>query len=141
MQHTSLFREEAVDKMLSPDDLDRLMRVTDPKGWLALIGLVALLVPAVVWGVFGSIPNQVTANDGILMHLDALHEVASQTSGIVTDVSVGIGDAVQEGEAIVQVHTDAGAKAECCEPLQRKRGRHLDRDRHVPEPRAADCRD
>jgi len=111
VQQTSLFREEAVDKMLSPDDLDRLMRVTDPKGWLALIGLVALLVPAVVWGVFGSIPNQVTANDGILMHLDALHEVASQTSGIVTEVSVGIGDAVQEGEAVVQVHTDAGDKA------------------------------
>ena len=42
----SLFREEAVDKMLSPDDLDRLMRVTDPKGWLALIGLVALLLAA-----------------------------------------------------------------------------------------------
>ena len=52
-----------------------------------------------------------TANDGILMHLDALHEVASQASGIVTDVSVGIGDAVLEGEVVVQVRTDAGAKA------------------------------
>jgi hypothetical protein len=37
----SLFREEAMDKVLSPDELDRLMRVTDPKGWLALIALLA----------------------------------------------------------------------------------------------------
>ena len=39
----SLFREEAMDKMSSPDELDRLMRVTDPKGWLALIALLALV--------------------------------------------------------------------------------------------------
>lgn len=112
MPQKSLFREEAVDRMLSPDDLDRLMRVTDPRGWLALIALAALVIPAVLWGVFGSIPTQVSADDGILMHVDALHEVASQTSGIVTEVSVTTGDEVQEGQEVVRVRTDAGAEVE-----------------------------
>lgn len=112
MPQKSLFREEAVDRMLSPDDLDRLMRVTDPRGWLALIALAALVVPAVLWGVFGSIPTQVSTDDGILMHVDAVHEVASQTSGIVTEVSVTIGDEVQEGQEVVRVRTDAGTEAE-----------------------------
>jgi multidrug efflux pump subunit AcrA (membrane-fusion protein) len=110
VQQKSLFREEVVDKMLSPDDLDRLMRVVDPKGWLALIGLLALVVPAAVWGIFGSIPTQVTADDGILIHRDALHEVVSQTSGIVTDVSVKTGDDVQQGQVVVHVRTEAGAE-------------------------------
>jgi HlyD family secretion protein len=42
----SLFRQEAMDKTLSPDELDRLMRVTGPKGWLALIALLALVAAA-----------------------------------------------------------------------------------------------
>ncbi|HEX5914770.1 MAG TPA: HlyD family efflux transporter periplasmic adaptor subunit [Rubrobacter sp.] len=110
MQQKSLFRERAVDKMLSPDDLDRLMRVTDPKGWLALIALIALVVPAVVWAIFGSIPTQLTVDNGILLHRDALHEVVSQTSGIVTEVSAKTGDDVQEGQVVVHVRTEAGAE-------------------------------
>jgi HlyD family secretion protein len=43
----SLFRQEAMDKTLSPDELDRLMRVTSPRGWLALIALLALVAAAV----------------------------------------------------------------------------------------------
>ena len=81
----SLFREEAMDKMQSPDELDQLMRVTDPKGWLALIALVALVAAAVVWGVFGSVPIEVGSDEGILLHTGARHEVASQVSGLVTE--------------------------------------------------------
>jgi multidrug efflux pump subunit AcrA (membrane-fusion protein) len=108
----SLFREEAMDKMQSPDELDRLMRVTDPKGWLALIALLALVAAAVVWGVFGSIPIQVGSDEGILLHSGARHEVASQVSGLVTEVSVKVGDDVKEGQAIATVRTDAGAKTD-----------------------------
>ena len=67
----SLFREEAMDKMSSPDELDRLMRVTDPKGWLALIALLGLVAAAVVWGVFGSVPVQVSGDKGVLLGGDS----------------------------------------------------------------------
>jgi hypothetical protein len=42
LMQKSLFRQEAMDKTLSPDELDRLMRVTGPNGWLALIALLGL---------------------------------------------------------------------------------------------------
>ena len=79
---------------------------------MALLGLFALLVPAALWGVFGSIPSQVTANDGILLHRDALHGVVSQTSGIVTDVLVENGDVVQPGQVVAHATTDAAGQAE-----------------------------
>lgn len=145
MPQSSLFREEAVDKMLSPDDLDRLMRVTDPRGWLALIALTALLVPAVLWGVFGTIPTQVSADDGILLHSDAVHEVASQTSGIVTEVGVKTGDQVQEGQAVVQVRTDAGGEAQVVSlfsgtvaDVAIEKGMYLDRGQQVAVVEVAD---
>ena len=60
----SLFREEALERIASPDELDRLMPVTSPKGWLALIALLALVMAALLWGVFGRIPIQVNADSG-----------------------------------------------------------------------------
>ena len=69
----SLFRQEAMDKTLSPDELDRLMRVTSPRGWLALIALLALVAAAVAWGVFGTIPVAVRAEEGVLLGGDSRH--------------------------------------------------------------------
>jgi biotin/lipoyl-binding protein/HlyD family secretion protein len=108
----SLFREEAMDKMLSPDELDELMRVTDPRGWLALIALLALVVAAVAWGVFGSIPVEVGGDDGVLIHSGARHGVASQVSGLVTEVRVKTNDHVKEGQVIARVQRESGAKTD-----------------------------
>ena len=81
----SLFREEAMEKMSSPDELDRLMRVTDPKGWLALIALLALVAAAVVWGVFGSVPIQVSGDKGVQLGGDLRSQAASNPGCAPTD--------------------------------------------------------
>jgi hypothetical protein len=66
-----LFREEAMDKMFSPDELDRLMCITDPKGWLALVAAT------VVWGVFSSVPIEVGGDKGVQLGGDLRSQVAS----------------------------------------------------------------
>ncbi|MGH3147979.1 MAG: NHLP bacteriocin system secretion protein, partial [Rubrobacter sp.] len=68
-----------MDKTLSPDELDQLMRVTSPRGWLALIALVALIAAAVVWGVFGTVPVQVSGDRGVLLRGDSRNPAVSQT--------------------------------------------------------------
>lgn len=111
MQKT-LFRQEAMDKTLSPDELDRLMRVTGPKGWLALIALLALIAAAVVWGVFGTIPVVVGAYEGVLLGGDSRLQVVSQTSGLVTDVRVETGDSVKKGQVIARVRPNQRAETD-----------------------------
>ena len=98
--------------MLSPDELDRLMRVTDPRGWLALIALFALVAAAVVWGVFGTIPVQVSGDEGVLLGGDSRSQAVSQTSGLVTDLRVEIGDRVQEGQVLARVRPNEGAETD-----------------------------
>src|SRR5215210_1899057 len=112
VMNKSLFRQEALDKTLSPDELDRLMRVTGPKGWLALIALLALLAAAAVWGVFGTVPVQVSGDEGVLLGGDSRHQVVSQTSGLVTDVRVGLGDSVHKGQVIAQVSSKEGTETD-----------------------------
>ena len=99
-----------MDKALSPDELDRLMRVTSPRGWLALIALLALVAAAVAWGVFGTIPVVVGADEGVLLGGDSRLQVVSQTSGLVTDVRVKTGDDVKKGQVIAVVRPNGAPK-------------------------------
>jgi hypothetical protein len=108
----SLFRQEAMDKTLSPDELDRLMRVTSPRGWLALIALLALVATAIAWGVFGSIPVVISGDPGVLLGGDSRHQVVSQTSGLVTEVEVETGDTIKDGQVIARVRTNAGTESD-----------------------------
>jgi multidrug efflux pump subunit AcrA (membrane-fusion protein) len=134
----SLFREEAMDKVLSPDELDRLMPVTDPRGWLALIALLALVAAAVVWGVFGSVPVEVSGDKGVLLAGDSRNPAVSQTSGLVTDVPVDIGDHVQEGQVLARVRPNEGAETDVVslfdgrvDQILIEKGMYLERGQHV----------
>jgi len=101
-----------MDKTLSPDELDRMIRVTGPRGWLALVALLILVVAAVVWGVFGTIPVVVQGDEGVLLGGDSRHQVVSQTSGLVTDVRVKIGDRVKKGQVVARVRPNGGAETD-----------------------------
>jgi hypothetical protein len=108
----SLFRQEAMDKTLSPDELDRLMRVTSPRGWLALIALLALIAAAVIWGVFGTVPVVISGDSGVLLGGDSRHQIVSQISGLVTEVKVKSGDTIKEGEVIATVRSNSGTESD-----------------------------
>ncbi|MGA1194869.1 MAG: hypothetical protein ACO36I_00070 [Candidatus Latescibacterota bacterium] len=47
-QQKQIFRQAALDRLSSPDQLDQLMRVTTPKGWIALMALCSVLLAATI---------------------------------------------------------------------------------------------
>ena len=55
-----IFRKAALERLSSPEQLDLLMQVTTPKGWLALIALTGLLVMVVIFSFVARIPITVT---------------------------------------------------------------------------------
>ncbi|MBZ0277202.1 MAG: hypothetical protein K8I60_13725 [Anaerolineae bacterium] len=57
-----LFRKAALENISSPEELDQLMQITNPRGWLALVALLLLLGITTVIGIFAIIPVQV---DGV----------------------------------------------------------------------------
>ena len=52
---TKLFREKSLEAVESPESLNDYLRVTSPGIWLVLAAVIALLVGAILWGVFGHI--------------------------------------------------------------------------------------
>jgi hypothetical protein len=113
------FRQAALERLASPEQLDHLIQVTSPRGWLALAGVCGLVAAAIGWGILGRIPT-VVAGQGILVRDGGVQTVAAPVAGQLTDLLVGRGDSVREeqpvarllqvetGRAVVVAAADAG---------------------------------
>ena len=98
----SLFRKSSLERLSSPEQLDQLIRVTTPNGWLVFIGLMVLVMAAVVWGICGSISATVEGK-GILMKAGGVMTVQAVADGVVQEVRVRPGDFVDQGEIVVRL--------------------------------------
>lgn len=105
-----IFRKVALERLSSPEQLDQLMEVTSPRGWLALVALGALLLVALTWGIFGSIPSKATG-EGILIRQGGVSNVVATGSGQLEEIKVTVGDVLTAGQVVASVRQD---------PLQRQ---------------------
>jgi HlyD family secretion protein len=99
---TQIFRKAALDKLSSPEQLDQLMQVTTPKGWLALLGCCALVLTALAWGIWGRIPTKVHGQ-GILIKQGGVFVVASRGEGNVLALQVKPGQLVTQEQVLAIV--------------------------------------
>ena len=102
MAQDAVFRKVSLDRLASPEQLDQLMRVTDARGWIALLAIAIVLLTATVWGIVGSIPQNVSGV-GILIKSGGVFDVAPLAGGRVLDVAVNVGDLVAEGQVVARV--------------------------------------
>jgi HlyD family secretion protein len=102
MSEQSVFRKVSLDRLASPEQLDQLMQVTTPKGWVALLALSILLLAAIIWGCVGRIPETVHGQ-GMLVKSGGVLQVVPSAGGRVTDISVSVGDLVSAGQIVARV--------------------------------------
>jgi HlyD family secretion protein len=115
MSDSFAFRRIALDRLSSPDDLDRVLRVTSPRSWILLTALCVTVGFAVVWSWIAVVPMKVTG-PGILLKSGGIVGVVSALGGRVADVAVGVGEAVKEGQVVARI-----AQPELVERLQEAR--------------------
>jgi HlyD family secretion protein len=94
-----LFRKAAIDKVSSPEQLDLLMRVTSPIGWLALVTVAVMLSAVGVWAVTGSIPDLVDGS-GTLFRGERISDVKAAMGGSVVTLKVRPGSLVVAGQTV-----------------------------------------
>ncbi len=101
-----LFRKVALERLSSPEQLDQLLTVTTPRGWVALIGLGCLLIGVILWSIFGTISTQVNGQ-GVLIKGGGISDVIALSEGQIADIRVVAGDHVHKGEVIARMdHTE-----------------------------------
>ena len=106
---TALFRKSALDKLASPERLDRMVTYADPKAWLAL-GVLAALLLALSWSVLGRIPSRLHGQ-GVLLSQAGWREVSAPSTGRFEPLrALGSGDAIQAGQALGRISPVATAQ-------------------------------
>lgn len=62
----SIFNKKATEKLRSPDDLDKYVRVTSPTVWAVLAACILLLAGLLCWGVFGTVSTSITTTGTVV---------------------------------------------------------------------------
>jgi HlyD family secretion protein len=100
-----IFRKVALERLSSPEQLDQLLQVTSPKGWLALGALGVILLASLGWGIWGSIPTQSTG-EGILLRQGGVSDVVTAAAGQMDEVLVKAGDVIEKGKPVARIRQD-----------------------------------
>jgi HlyD family secretion protein len=98
-EHRQIYRQAALDRLGSPERLDRPGRLVGGMGWQALALLVAAMCAALVWVATASAPIRISA-PGIVLPDGGLVEIVAGTEGQVDTLSLAAGQQVAEGEAV-----------------------------------------
>ncbi|PPS68798.1 MULTISPECIES: HlyD family efflux transporter periplasmic adaptor subunit [Streptomyces] len=101
------FRQQALAKLQSPEELDLPVRFTRPQGWLVLSVTVVAMAAASVWAVTGSVTSTVSA-PAIITHGQGSYLLQSPVAGQVTAVLAKQGEQVPAGSPMLKVRTAKG---------------------------------
>lgn len=99
---SKLFRKESIERLSSPERIDQLTQVINPKAWIPLTAMGSLVVVAGVWSVFGRIPLTVTGQ-GVLLQPHSVVELQSFGQGRVLKINVKSGTLVKKGETLATI--------------------------------------
>ena len=101
MEH-NIFNEEALERLRSLEELDSVIKVTQPVAWMALFTLFFLIASIVLWSIFGVMSDSV---DGVGMILDpaGVVNVYHDVSGKISEVLVRPGDHVHRGDIVAKL--------------------------------------
>ncbi|GGQ48309.1 HlyD family efflux transporter periplasmic adaptor subunit [Streptomyces althioticus] len=101
------FRQQALAKLQSPEDLDLPVRFARPQGWLVLSVTVIAMAAASVWALTGSVTSTVQA-PAILTYGRGSYILQSPVAGQVTAVLAREGERLPANSPVLKVRTPDG---------------------------------
>ncbi|MEU9664693.1 HlyD family efflux transporter periplasmic adaptor subunit [Streptomyces bobili] len=101
------FRQQALARLQSPEELDLPVRFARPQGWLVLSVTVVVMAAASVWAVTGSVASTVSA-PAVLTHGEGSYILQSPAAGQVTAVLAKEGERLPAGSPVLKVRTADG---------------------------------
>ncbi|KES08254.1 hypothetical protein BU52_04325 [Streptomyces toyocaensis] len=101
------FRQQALARLQSPEELDLPVRFARPQGWLVLSVTVVAMAAASVWALTGSVTSTVGA-PAVLTYGQGSYVLQSPVAGQVTAVLVEEGRRLPAGSPVLKVRTERG---------------------------------
>lgn len=94
-----IFRQAALERLASPEQLDRPGKLVRPQGWMALAALAAVVAGGSAWAMLSEGPVKVAAA-GILFDAGQLMDVATTTPGRIVQLNFDVGSQIKAGDVV-----------------------------------------
>lgn len=102
-----LYRKAALERLSSPDQLDKVIKITSPLSWLALIAVTVIIALVVVWSIVGTIPETITVN-GMVVAPVGTNAVYTDITGTVSATYVTVGSELYMNTPVMAITTPQG---------------------------------
>ncbi len=103
------YRKSSLDKLSSPEQLDRAITIISPSFWVAAIGGGLIIAVVLIWSVFGRLPVSVSTI-GMYMGDNGIYNAVAEADGLVDEVFIVEGQDVTAGQKLVQLDDDLYTK-------------------------------
>src|SRR5580698_5223164 len=98
----AMYRKVALDRLASPDDLDRMLTITSARQWLVLAGLLGFVTTVLVWSFIARVPTK-ASGVGLVIGEGGVVNIVTTGTGIITNFKLKIGDNVHVGEVVATI--------------------------------------
>lgn len=99
---SDIYRKSALEKLQSPEQLDKMIQITSPMFWIASLGGGIIIVAALIWSIFARLPINVSS-DGIFIGKGGIGTVYCADNGIIDEVLVKEGDTISKDQVIAKL--------------------------------------
>ena len=99
----TIFRDEALKKLSSPERLDEAMEAASPMYWVGYVALTLVVVAGILWGIFGSVPTRVAAEGILLKEGSEVYSASAAGEGEIVSLAVGLGERVSAGQVVAEL--------------------------------------
>ena len=96
------FKRSSV-RVTTPERLDRMLSVTQARGWIALLAILVVATAVGVWSVVGEVATYVEAHGFLLNRGGRVVDAAATGPGRLRTFVVAVGDEVEKGALIARV--------------------------------------
>lgn len=99
---SNIYRKSVLDKLSNPEQLDRMIKISSPLSWLALVAVLLVIAATVIWSVLGTLPTVETVS-GIIVNSTGVNSIYSEMTGTLEKCVAEVGDEVKKGDKIAEV--------------------------------------
>lgn len=99
---SNLFRKSALERLASPEQLDKTIVITSPLSWLSIIGVAIIIVSFIAWSFVGTLPTTVSSH-GVIVGSENVIDIHSKYSGEIVQYYIKEGNNVKIGDKIADI--------------------------------------
>lgn len=101
----SIFRKKSLERLSSPEQIDKLLAVGNIKSWMIILGVLFCIAGCILWAFLGELPNFIKGS-GMLLHGNGVSFIYSEFSGIIDHSYLLEFGTVEKGDIVAILRND-----------------------------------